>query len=209
MGEKIVDQVAGLAADLLEPAWDEVFKDPILKDVPVLGTALKAASLAQSISDRIFFLKIRRFLNALDRDSRAKAKAFANEIQSGNEDSNRVAETLLLAIDKIDDLQKAPVLAAIFASFLRGEMSNADLRRLIFAVNSAAVDDILKLASMGRRPSGQSKEYEAVLSALTHTGISQDGVDYVVAEDLTDISKMITPLGEKFLDAVAGIRQVQ
>ncbi|SRR6266478_2614114 len=206
MGEKIFDKVVELSADLLEPAWDEIFKDPILKDVPVLGTAVKAASLVQGISDRLFFIKITRFLEALDRESRAKAKEFAGEIQCGNEDANRVAETLLLAIDKIDDLQKAPVLAAIFASFLRGEMSKADLRRLIFAVNSAAVDDILTLASIGLDPSGRSKECTDALTALQHTGLSQAGVEFVVTEKDADISDMITPLGQKFLSAAAGIR---
>jgi hypothetical protein len=107
---------------------------------------------------------------------------------------------LLLALDKADDLDKAPILAALFQAFLRGEIRSAEFRRLTAAVNSAVIDDLRELSSFGVRPVGNAEEYSDVINALRHTGLtgSADGFSLAFGGGPT-FDEAILPLGKTFV----------
>ena len=118
----------------------------------------------------------------------------------------KAGEVLLFAIDQINDLDKAPILARIFAAFLRVEISSADLRRMTAAVNGATVDDLRSLAGLGPDPSGESGGHKDLVDALRHTGFTDSTAHSLVTSDAVDLREAITPLGKAFARAVgAGI----
>jgi hypothetical protein len=203
----VLDSVE-LSAELLEPLIDTLTDNQILKDVPVLGSAVKIAMLGKTITDRIFLAKVRRFLTAIDPATVTKARKFAEELASGEEDAVRTAEVLILALDEINDLEKAPILAALFAAFLSGEITKADFRRITAAVNSAVADDLLALAALGSDPSGSSAEYSPLIDALRHTGLTGDSHDAIIAGDV-DLAAAVSPLGKSFVRAIAQFRDSQ
>jgi hypothetical protein len=127
-------------------------------------------------------------------------------LASGNTDARRTADVLLLALDEINDLTKAPILAAVFAAFLRGKISPADFRRITAAVNSAVVDDLNTIASLGPNPSGSAKQHGEVLNALRHTGLTDTAQDVVVA-GTSDLTEAVTPLGKLFIAALDSFRE--
>lgn len=202
MARKIFSKITDLAADLAEPALDAIINNEILKDIPVLGSAVKVAGLGQTISDRIFLAKIQRFLSALEPVSSPEAQRFSEELASGDADASRTAETLLLAIDIADDLAKTPIIASVFQAFLQGDISKGEFRRIIAAVNAAVVDDLLAVAAFGAEPSGSSKEHSALINALRHTGLTDEARTVWVAGS-PDLAEAITPLGKAFARAIS------
>ena len=143
MTDEIAPRVVEFSADLLEVGVDALTDNEVLKEIPVLGSAVKIAGIGKTIKDRIFLAKIRRFLAAAEPTE--EGRRFAAQLQSGERDAERTAEVLLLAIDQINDLEKAPILAKMFAAFLRGETNSAGFRRMTAAVNAAVVDDLVFL----------------------------------------------------------------
>jgi hypothetical protein len=196
-----------LAADLAEPALDELIASlsdsEILKDVPVLGSVVKLAGIGKSISDRIFLAKVKRFVTAMDPATKEKAHAFGEKLKSEDADAERIAEVLVLALEAINDLDKAPMLAAIFTAFLLGEIDQVEFRRMTAAVDAAMVDDLLALIRLDpRAPSGyRSKNYIATMDLLRHTGLTTEARNVIVAsgEELDPHGDAVTPLGKKFI----------
>lgn len=200
----ITSRFLELSADLLEPLIDTFTDNQVLKDVPVLGSAVKVAALGKTITDRIFLYKVKRFLTEIDPATIKEARKFAEELEAKEADAVRTAEILLLALDSMNDLEKAPILAALFTAFLKGEMSKADFRRTTAAVNSAVVDDLHTLTSLGPNPKGSYKEknHRAVIEGLRHTGLTDDPRDIVVTNDEPDLADAVTPLGKVFILAL-------
>jgi hypothetical protein len=203
MKREIFSKFTELSADLLEPALDAIVDNEILRDIPVLGSAVKIASLGQTISDRIFLAKIQRFLAALESVSSPEAQLFAEELSSGNVDASRTAETLLLAIDIADDLGKTSIIAAVFQAFLQGHISKSEFRRIIAAINAAVLDDLLAVAAFGAEPSGSGKEHSDLINALRHTGLTGEAKAVYVRPESPDLAEAITPLGKAFARAVS------
>jgi len=208
MAREILSKLTDLAADLAEPALDAIslgaiIDNEIIKEIPLLGAAVKIAGLGKTISDHIFLAKIKRFLSAFETVSIPEAQRFAEELASGDTDAARTAETLLLAIDLADDLAKTPIIASVFQAFLQGDMSKSEFRRIIAAVNAAVVDDLLEVAAFGAEPSGSAKEHSILIDALRHTGLTEDARTFLVAQGNPDLAVAITPLGKAFARAMS------
>ncbi|MBD1854553.1 MULTISPECIES: hypothetical protein [Leptolyngbya] len=193
-------KLPGFIAPLLEPKLDEIVDDPVVKMIPALSSAVKIAEAGLSVRDRLFLKKIERFLSGLEPTAGLEAQRFAEEIRNGNVQASRTAQTLLLALDKADDLDKAPILAALFQAFLRGEISSAEFRRLTAAVNSAIIDDLRELAELGPNPVGDAKERSELIEALNHTGLTGSASDFTLLIDGgPTLDQAIPPLGKTFV----------
>jgi hypothetical protein len=191
-----------LTGDLLEPAVDALMGSGFLHDIPLLGSAMKLAQLSRSVSDRIFLSKIRRFLEGFGGLPPAQAADFAEKLQSDPELAERTGQTLLLSIDSINDLEKAPILALVFGAFLRGEIDLDDFRRLTSAVTLAMVNDLWLLADLESDSAGDADsklEYFqrlAALHSLRITGLaSLSDSAFALVGKRSFISTAVTPLG--------------
>lgn len=202
MTQDSLSKFTELSADLLEPVLDSITDNQILKDIPVLSSAVKVAELGRGISDRIFLAKIHRFLNALEPTASPEAQKFAEELASGDVDASRTAETLLLAIDSTDDLEKAPIIAAVFQAFLRGGLDKVEFRRIIAAINASVVEDLLEIATLGSEPEGSSESYSTLLTSLSHTGLTTSNEETYIRSQKVDLTKAVTPLGKAFARAI-------
>jgi hypothetical protein len=203
----ILSNVSEVMAEVLEPLFDNKVVDSltnnqIIRDLPCLGIPVRTALLGKTVSDWLFLAKVRRFLKAIDPTTAVKARKFADELESGNKDAARTAQVLLLALDAMDDLEKAPIIAALFAAFLRGEITKPDFRRMMNAVTSAVTDDLLELASLGSEPSGFVGKHATLINSLRHTGLTGDSSVTVIAGE-ADFTEAVSPLGQSFLRAMA------
>lgn len=198
----IVKKTLELSTDLLEPAVDSILTSGFLRDIPILGLAVKAADLARSVQDRIFLAKVERFFEGLE--SAASAKDFAEETSQDEESAARVGAVVLLAIDSINDLEKAPILGYIFAAYLRREIRFGTLRRLNNAVTLAMVDDLWALAEQRSDNRWEEEEHAdrlQALHALRITGLTalSDSAFQMVGKR-SFIGTEVTGLGEVLIE---------
>ena len=116
ISDNLADTVAeiglmGLPAEILEFSIDQVLDEGLLKDIPFVGWVSKGITLQRSISDRILFHKILRFLLTLESIESGSKESYRQKIKSNPKFKRKVGEQLLLILDRIDDLSKPQMIA--------------------------------------------------------------------------------------------------
>ncbi len=136
-----------LAIDLGEVAVDILLEDGIIKEIPILRSLYGFASIAVSIPDRIFAAKTRRFLNALPEISNEARIKFIADIESDSKRKERLAEIVLLSLDRTDRLRKTELLAKLFFALLNDRISDSEFDSLTNAIcqsDLSQLDDFLE-----------------------------------------------------------------
>ena len=199
MAESTRWAIAEFATEFLDPIIDACVNHPVVQAIPVLGAVVRAAQLRASISDRIFFVKISRLLDPLSEIDVEEAERFARKMEADPESAQRAGQTLVLAIDALNDLEKARVLAYVFRAYLRAEIGLESLQRLCAAVNLGYVDDLWSLAEISdsSTPDEEFRRRLGAFHALRVTGLTAlSDTAFAFAGKKSFISTALTPLGE-------------
>lgn len=129
-----------------ETIVDVLVKDELVAAIPVFGTALKTVKAMDSIRDHLFAAKLQQFLaqaEMMPKEDRVKA---ARKLGADDE-GRKAAETLLMVLDRITDLDKPALLGMLFMQFGSGRLTASELRRLASAVDTAFSDDLVVFLS--------------------------------------------------------------
>jgi hypothetical protein len=132
-----------IALDFSEIALDRLIENELLKEIPIVGTLVRAAKAAKSIPDLIFAKKIERFVAAGNRVSPEKKEALLKSLQTDSEMGRKAGECIVLMLDRADDLTKASIIGELFVKLLERSISLEEFRRLTAAVDRSFVDDLL------------------------------------------------------------------
>src|SRR5690349_9966176 len=108
-----------VGADLIEPAFDHLLTSDVVKDLPVLGSAVRIARSVGAIRDRIFAAKVQRFLLALGDSDDTQINDMLWTLKRDPELRDRVGATVLTVLDRIDELDKARMIGKAFRAYLR------------------------------------------------------------------------------------------
>jgi len=143
------------------------------------------AKIVTSIPDRILFRKIRTFLAAVPKEKR---KAFIQKMGNDNACREKVGEYLVVYLDKMDEPEKAQILAKVFCAFIDDKIQLETLRRLAASINAAFVEDLKHIS--GSMPS-ILQEY---LCNLLSAGLSRPKAEPLINNDpafeLTHLGKI-------------------
>ncbi len=194
----------------MEPALDIFIHNEFLKEIPVLGLTIKLAQASRSVTDKIFLMKIAKFLEDLDAIPAAEAQAFAAEMEADPAVAERTGQALLLSLDSMNDLQKAPLLALVFSAYVRGKIGLESFRRLTAAIGLAMVEDIWELVKEDDPEDvKESRERRTLaLHALRITGLTAlSDTAFSLVGKSSYITTALTPLGELIIDILKEARQ--
>lgn len=125
--------LADTLTDLAEAGLDQLFDDGVLRDIPILGTLARLRKTVGAIRDFIFVRKVVRFLIRLGRVPDSEREAFVAQLGTKLE-RRRLGETLVLLLDRLDDMDKPEMLARLFAAHVKGRYDLATFRRLSTAL---------------------------------------------------------------------------
>ena len=117
-----------LSTDLLEAAFDQFLSDGFVKDIPILGTLAKLPATFGAVRDHIFTKKVAYFLLALSKVPEQDRTKFLTSVAARGEE-RRVGETLLVLIDRLDNYDRAALLAKVFTAFINERLSMDEFRR--------------------------------------------------------------------------------
>lgn len=195
MDDDLKQQLTDIASDLSEVALDQVLVDGLFRDIPVIGTAVQWARLGKTITDRIFMAKLKRFLVSAPPVSNEQRLRFSQQIANDEKERKKTGEALVLILDRLDSLDKVEILASLYVSMLKNQLTSAQFRRLASAVDLAFVDDLEWLAQYSGGDTHNDREHKETLvrtglSEVSRTGMTTSGVSY--------LGLRITPLGELF-----------
>lgn len=197
----VLSEIFDLSADSGEALVDRMLDDGILKDIPLLSSALAVARISRTISDRIFYSKVKNMLLHVGQVDAQTRSAFRRRMQDEPDYAKKVGESLVLICDDLDDLAKAEMLGVVFRSHLSSGIELDTFRRLATAINAGYIDDLLCFAISGSDPVGLIDPY---MFRLTHTGLTvQDAtLRETPREPTVKTNCDVTDLGTAFLRAV-------
>ena len=104
----VIDGAGGteLLQEAAEFALDELLDDGLIRDIPVVGTIARLYKTAIGIQGYIFTKKLRRLLTELSNVPVEEREKFRRRLEGDKEFRSRVGETLILLLDKLDDISK-------------------------------------------------------------------------------------------------------
>ncbi len=186
LGESIISEnLTKLTKDLLEVGLDSFLENGILRDIPIIGSFSSIAKIGIGIRDKIFAKKILMFLFEIKDIPFEKRKEFTDKINSNSEYSSKVGETILLIIDKLDDIKKAELIGKLFVYSINGIINYKTFLRLSIIIERCFLEDLSKLELYYN---GKQKQLEVIdkhilynLGLLINLGI--DGTTYLFNPD--------------------------
>ena len=189
--KEATDVVAGMGEALL----DQQVSAGLLRDIPVVGSLVGVVRAVGAIRDGFFMRKLARFASELGEVSDEDRYQFRQQIETDPELRSDVGENLLLMIERMDDVQKAPLAGRIFAAFLRRRVDRSQMRRLLVGLDRAFYADIVSLVE--NRGQGVQDEEEWA-DALATAGFMQRAITPMYGGSM--VSYTLTQTGRRFME---------
>lgn len=203
---KIVESVYSpelnqLGLDVAEVAFDALLDDGILKDLPIIGSIVTLFKGAMDFRDRIFVAKIARFLFNLTSTPSEQRESFKREINQNAKFKQKVGASLVLILDRLDDIEKTDFLAKCFRTYLCNNISFDQFRRLSAAIDIAFIDDLKTICS---ELTNVEEEEHICLSNLARTGLVEFRASGIPGtwNEMGTIRYSLSPLGRQFVGII-------
>ncbi len=144
IGESIIahGEAVELGADIAEFTLDQLLDDGLLKDIPWIGWIFKAKNVYSSVSDRILLAKIVKFLISLRSQTRTQRSEILKQLETSPKERRRIGEHILIALERLDDLEKPALIAKCFSFYLDGLLSFREFSQLIDAITKCHQTDL-------------------------------------------------------------------
>ena len=200
ISDNLADTVAevgliGLSSEILEFSIDQVLEEGLIKDIPVVGWISKGLVLQRSISDRILYNKILRFIFALESIDSGSKDSFRAKIKNDVKYKRKVGEHLLLILDRIDDLSKPEMIAKCFDHHLTGDLEFSHFIDLVQVIERSTIGDLEALSC----PDNKRMLFGSVGQAVG-CGILEYGICKSDDDESPEIGTRLSRLGKDLRD---------
>jgi hypothetical protein len=128
-----------------EIGLDSIIENDILRSIPIVKTIISIIKTSISIHDRILVKKILEFLTNLQDVSSEKKIDFIRKLEEDQKFEKKVGESLLLIIDRLDDLDKPGILAKIFSAYLQQKIEYDIFLKLSQSIDKAFISYLKQL----------------------------------------------------------------
>jgi len=185
-----------IVSDLSETGLDQAFADGLLRDIPFIGTAYKIAMLGKSISDRIFVTKLARFLQEIESIPKEELVEFCRKIDGGKVSLRRLGEAVVLAINRIDDMDKLSILGSIFRAYLGSKITYDQFRRIYAAIDFAVLSDLKSFCDPLKTENDRTFSHlmNSGLTAVSPSAVDEHGRAVFLRVEKTELGKIFQEL---------------
>ena len=123
--------------------------------IPYLKAIVAFHKTWETLRDQLFLKKVLMFLrNPLRNISKGERVAFFDKLKEDPKEAQKLSGSLVLLLDKMDDMDKAEMLAKIFEPYVKGKIPFECFRRLASAIDLGFLEDLQALASAPKNPKG-------------------------------------------------------
>lgn len=198
----LVDAVApGIlesVVDVGEFALDSMLEQGLLEEIPVMSWMVRLYRAGAGVKDVLFLKKLNLFLGELQTVNERERKQFIDSMNADPEQKQRVGETLLILLERLDDMEKPRLVARAFKRFMRQDIDLEMLRRVCLAIDRCFLPDLRRLAIPG-----QDKHLEqAAALVLTSCGLVEVAAVPAVRGPGERNKYTITDFGKRFVAIV-------
>ena len=153
-----------LLADNSEVLIDSLIDNELLKEIPILGNSLKVIRGIQSIRDKSYLNKIKRFVEHIGEIDEEEKKRLIDESKKDSKSRVKFGDALFTTIEQSDSLVKVEYLAIAFEAFLNYEFEESDLRIICHIIKNSFTDELIEVIE---------KEYPDNLQYVVPSGLAE------------------------------------
>lgn len=124
-----------------EALLDMSVDEGVLRDIPIVGQIAGLGKSLMSIPDRLFVLKLRKFVSELGGVPEAKKKDFVEKMERDGL-FEKVGEKVLMIVDQLDDTDKAAMAGCVFRAYVSGTIDKEHFEILCSCIRATRVADI-------------------------------------------------------------------
>lgn len=148
--KELIDEQKDNVAEYLELSIDSFFDSGVIKDIPMIGTLTSMYKAGRTVNNYVFMKKIIAFLHEYNNSTIVddKLNEFTMRVEEDEKYKQRVIESLITIIDRLDDEIKSRILSKIFVAFINGIYTwdeFTDLSRVIDGLFSSDIRLIMHL----------------------------------------------------------------
>lgn len=118
----LTEEVSGITGEYVELGLDALVEDGILKDIPIVSTAVAVYRIGKSIRERHHIAKLVSFINEINKGvaGGGKREEYRDKFTSNEKFRNQELEYILILIDRYISFDKPQLLAKLYLAYLDG-----------------------------------------------------------------------------------------
>ena len=198
-------EIKDVAVDVGELGLGVIFDSEILKEIPAIKTIIACRKTWESIHDQLFLRKVQIFLSVDPKFSTQQGEQFLKSLDE-NTQAKKLFESIVLILDRIDDMEKPIMLKKAFAPLVRKEIEYETFRRIAAAIQNGFLEDLKELSSLNYASpvstAGKVKPQLKLYFNLMQTGLTgpknSSGTTMILG-----VSYQITELGKVFIKCMS------
>ncbi len=114
--------------------------------VPVVSLLQKLWKAGSSVQTYLFIKKMVRFLAELKDIPAAERQAQIDKLETDAKEEKKVGETLLLILDRLNDMQKPTMVGRAFKALLKGQITEGQFESISHAIDTLSIGQIADVA---------------------------------------------------------------
>ncbi len=196
-----------ISKDFTEVAIDGILEDGVLKNIPIVNTLVNLVNFGNTVNKSLFTKKIYQFLFELRNIPQDKRNKQINKINNSMEYQNRVGETVIEILEKIESDGKPQIIGKLFKGVIEEEIDYHTFLKLSHIVKNLFYFDIVELKEKydGEYIEGRVDK-SLQLNGIVQNNISllatyedaKNGKETVPNKDtLTSLGKILIEIGMK------------
>ena len=168
-GDSLSEDVASIVGEYAELGLDALVEEGLLKDIPIVSTAVAVYRIGKSIREKHHISKLISFLNEINKGiaDEEKREQYREKFNSNEKFRNQELEYILLITDRYIGFQKPQMLAKLYLEYLDGSID-----WIRFTEYAEIIDRLL------------ASDYECLLLLMCHDGIDLGEISVEIASVL-------------------------
>lgn len=147
MSQSITAECSDLVSSIAEVTLDSVIEDGLLREIPVISSAISIYKIGTSLRERHGIIKLYRFVKALNnglQDEQQREK-YILEFQRDQKTRNKELSYLLILLDKYIALDKPKMLAKVYLAYLNASITWLDVMKYSEVIDRLLPGDMERL----------------------------------------------------------------
>lgn len=124
LGNSLTEEAATVSSELLEVGLDAILEDGLLKDIPLLSTAVSIYKIGNSIKERHNIKKLNSFLNELNNGivDDFQREEYIRDFVENKKIRNKELEYILVLIERYLSEDRSRLLAKLYLAYLENRI---------------------------------------------------------------------------------------
>ena len=176
----LTEEVSGITGEYLELGLDALVEDGLLKDIPIVSTAVAVYKIGKSIRERHYVAKLVSFLNGINNGivDEEKREKYRKKFATNEKFRNQELEYILILTDRYIGFDKPQMLAKLYLAYLDEIINWMTFIKYAVCIDRFLPGDQLVLDSTEIEKAQYNDNYDAV-SRLEALGLIGRKVEVV------------------------------